>query len=85
MLYLRFLLCLAFGLTGACMVLTRLLDTLFSDWDAAAYLRYSLVWPLADPAAEPSAAFEPARELSTRLSRSQRPDALAETLDQGLA
>ena len=33
MAYMRFMICLAIGLTGVCMVLKTLLDTLFADWD----------------------------------------------------
>ena len=31
--YLRFILCLSIGLVGLSMVLTKLLDTLFAEWD----------------------------------------------------
>ena len=46
MLYIRFVMCLAIGLMGVSMVLMRLLDTLFADWDVVADIKEAVDKPV---------------------------------------
>ena len=71
MLYIRFVMCLAIGLMGMSMVLMRLLDTLFNEWDVVADLKEAIDKPVRHGRVEPVLAEPEKQLLVTRMYKTQ--------------
>ena len=75
--YVRFMMFLAIGLSGVCMVMKTLLDTLFADWDVVSDLKYVFHAPAffrrSFSLFEDHHSEREPQKLATRMDRRERP------------